>query len=248
MSLLEDLLARARERSRQLPRDEPGARRTARRFDEAIRGKDGLGVVAEFKQASPSLGPIARRDVVSQVKRYVEAGAAAVSVLTEPSRFGGAYEHLRQAAEAVEAPILMKDFVVAEAQVRWARCLGASAVLLVARALAPSQLRELASACDHYGVVPLVECHDPRELDVALDAPTAVIGANNRDLETLEVHRGRALLVLREVPRDRVTLAESGYQRPEDTRELRGLADAVLIGSALMKEEDPAPFIAEVIV
>jgi indole-3-glycerol phosphate synthase len=176
----------------------------------------------------------------------VRAGARAVSVLTEPTRFHGSLDHLVQAVRAVEVPIIMKDFVVDPAQIRTAACLGAGSVLLIARCLPSSQLRELATCCESYGLVPLVECHDEAEVARALELENAVVGVNNRDLETLAIHRDLAPRLLREIPADRVVVAESGYQSPADAEEVRGLADAILVGSALMKQACPEDFIREV--
>lgn len=245
MSVLEDLVAAARERVKTLPADEPAGKPRGLRFDDALRGKDRLDVIAEFKQASPSLGAIAERDVATQVERYVHAGARAVSVLTEPTRFHGSLDHLAQAVRAVDVPVIMKDFVIDPAQVRSAACLGAGSVLLIVRCLANSELRELAACCDRYGLVPLVECHDEAEVARALELENAVVGVNNRDLDTLEINRNLALRLLRNIPTDRVVVAESGYESPADAEEVRGLADAILVGSALMKQAQPEDFIRE---
>lgn len=247
MSILEELISSARRRARDLPGEEPIGKPGGQRFDEVLRGKHRLKVIAEFKRASPSSGPVAERDVEGQVRRYVEAGASAVSVLTEPSRFGGSFEHLERAVRAVEVPVLMKDFVVDPAQIRMAARLGARAVLLIARCLSDSELEELASACRGYGLVPFVECHDHGELERALQIEDAVLGVNNRNLDSLEIDRGLAPRLLKTVPRDRVTVAESGYEHPSQTRAIRGRADAVLIGSALMKSDNPEVFIREVV-
>jgi indole-3-glycerol phosphate synthase len=246
VNVLDELVAAARERVKGLPNREPQQHPRGLSFGDALRGKDRLKVIAEFKQASPSAGSIAQRDPAAQVKLYAEAGAAAVSVLTEPSRFGGSFDDLEKAVEAVQPegiPILMKDFVVDTAQIRMAACLGARGVLLIARCLSNAQLKELASACRGYGLGALVECHDAEEVSRALSLPDVVIGVNNRDLDTFEIRRDLALRLLRDLPADRVAVAESGYLRPEDTLELRGVADAVLIGSALMKDSDPDAFI-----
>jgi indole-3-glycerol phosphate synthase len=246
VSVLDELVASARDRAKQLPPDEPDRKVTGLRFDDALRGKDRLAVIAEFKQSSPSLGAIARKNASEQVKRYVETGAAAVSILTEPTRFGGVYTHLAQASKAVFVPVLMKDFFVDTAQVRFAARLGARAVLLIVKCLSPPDLDELVSACRQYGLVPLLECHDEIELGRALDVDDGVIGINNRNLDTLEIDLELAPRLLRNVPSERVVVAESGYGRPEETAELKGLVDGVLIGSALMKSDDPERFIREV--
>ncbi len=244
--LVEDLVRSARERARSLAVVEPAGPPSGLSFDAALRGKHRLGVIAEFKRRSPSLGKIAEPDLRDQVTRYEGAGASAISVLTEPTRFGGSYEDLERAARSVEAPVLMKDFVVDPAQVREAARLRARAVLLILRCLSDSDLDELVSACVHYGLTPLLECHRASEVEKALRHEAAVIGANNRDLETLEIDRGLAPRLLAEVPQDRVAVAESGYQRAEDVRGLRGVADAVLVGGALMRHEDPAALIREI--
>lgn len=243
MGLLEDLVRSARERARGIAVREPVERPAGPSLEAVLQGqkeKHRLGVIAEFKRRSPSLGAIAEPDLEEQVRRYEESGAAAISVLTEPTRFGGSYEDLSRAVRSAEAPVLMKDFVVDPAQVREAARLGARAVLLILRCLSEADLDELVSACAHYGLTPLLECHRASEIEKALRYDAALIGANNRDLETLEIDRTQAPRLLAEVPRDRVAVAESGYERAEDVRDLRGLADAVLVGGALMKHEDPA--------
>jgi indole-3-glycerol phosphate synthase len=246
VSMLEELVRSARERARALPNTEPAGKPTGLRFDDALRGKRRLSVIAEYKQASPSLGDIAERDVVEQVERYVRAGASAVSILTEPSRFRGSLDDLERAVRAVDVPVLMKDFVVHPAQVQAAARLGARAVLLIVRCLEPSELRELGSACRHYGLVPLVECHDEAELERGLAIEEAVLGINNRNLDTLAIDRNLAPRLIGRAPNDRVVVAESGYEEPEHTDAIRGVSDGVLIGSALMKRDDPAAFLHEV--
>ncbi len=238
--LVEELVRSARERARRIVVREPEGKPSGPSLPAVLRGKGCLDVIAEFKRKSPSLGAIAEPDIAEQVRRYEEAGAAAISVLTEPTRFGGSYEDLSRAVRSVEAPVLMKDFVVDPVQVREAARLGARAVLLILRCLSEADLDELVSACVHYGLTPLLECHRASEIEKALRHDAAVLGANNRDLETLEIDRALAPRLLAQVPRDRVAVAESGYEKAEDVRGLRGLADAVLVGGALMRHEDPA--------
>ena len=246
MSLIDELVATARERAEALPPREHIPERRRPSFREALRGKAHLDVIAEFKKASPSLGAIAERGLEDQVRRYAQAGAAAISVLTEPSRFKGSLSDLERTVASVEVPVLMKDFVVHPAQIREAAFLGASAVLLIVRCLSREQLSELAQAADELGLTPLVECHHARDLECALEIEDAVIGVNNRDLDTLAIDTSLAPRVLRGVPRERVVVAESGYEHAEDVAELRGVADAVLIGSALMKLDDPSQRIQEI--
>ncbi len=253
MSLIDELVASARKRAEALPSRERLSERAERAersrpsFREALRGKAHLDVIAEFKKASPSLGAIAERGLEDQVRRYAQAGAAAISVLTEPSRFKGSLSDLERTVASVNVPILMKDFVVHLAQIREAAFLGASAVLLIVRCLSREQLSELAQAADELGLTPLVECHHARDLECALEIEDAVIGVNNRDLDTLAIDTSLAPRVLRGVPRERVVVAESGYEHAEDVAELRGVADAVLIGSALMKLDDPSQRIQEIV-
>ncbi len=246
MSLIDELVATARERAEALPSRKHIPERSRPSFREALRGKAHLDVIAEFKKASPSLGAIAERGLEDQVRRYAQAGAAAISVLTEPSRFKGSLSDLESTVASVEVPVLMKDFVVHPAQIREAAFLGASAVLLIVRCLSREQLSELAQAADELGLTPLVECHHARELERALDIEDAVIGVNNRDLDTLTIDKSLSPRVLRGIPCDRVVVAESGYEHAEDVAELRGIADAVLIGSALMKLDDPTHRIQEI--
>ncbi len=210
-------------------------------FIDALRGKEKLSVIAEFKRRSPTLGPIGESvDLAAQIGGYQDRGAAAVSVLTEPSRFGGSYVDLERAAQTVPLPLLMKDFVVDEQQLRAGVAAGASAALLIVRCLTPTRLRELASECSELGMTVLIECGDEEELEMALSveyesAKDVVIGVNNRDLGSLKVDMGRALRLLPMIPSNRVAIAESGYSRRDDIVALDGLADAVLIGTTFMR-------------
>jgi len=246
MGVLQELVAAARTRARDLP---PAAEDKSVRADfvGALRGRDRVAVVAEFKRESPSLGALrAGARVEPQVETYARAGAAAISVLCEPTRFGGSIRDLERAAAVVDTPLLMKDFVVDERQVALGARAGASAVLLIARCLDPTQLADLAAACVARGMTPLIECHDAAEVRRALEFAGAVVGINNRNLDSLaiDIAAGEALLPL--VPADRVAIAESGYERPAQVRALRGRADAALVGSALMRAGDPAGFLREV--
>lgn len=247
MTVIQELVDMARERARNLPAEGPVLQQPRASFTDAIAGKDRLSVIAEFKRSSPSEHEIApERGVESQVRAYAAAGAAAVSVLTEPSRFGGSFDHLLRAAGATDLPLLMKDFVVSPVQVRMAACLGASAVLLIVCCLERAELAELAETCRTHGLTPLIECHDEAEIATALEIRDAVIGVNNRNLATLQVDRELAPRLLPGIPEDRIAVAESGYEGPDQVQPLRGLADAVLIGTSLMRSPDPAAFIAGV--
>lgn len=206
----------------------------------ALRSGDPAGapaVIAEIKKASPSAGVI-RRDFnpVDIARQYKAAGAAAISVITEPLHFQGSLEDLAAVRLAADLPLLRKDFVVDEYQLFEARAYGADAVLLIAAALDPAQLHDLHDAATALGLTPLVELHSERELDsIDLDR-IQVLGVNNRDLTTFEVDASRAARILRHVPPSVVRVAESGLRTAEHLASVRqqGL-DAVLIGEAFMR-------------
>jgi indole-3-glycerol phosphate synthase len=223
-------------------REEAEARRgETRSFLAAVRRAEGapIQVIAEAKQASPSAGTIREGyDPAALAAAYVEAGASAISVLTEPARFRGSIQHLAEVRVRVEAPLLLKDFVVHERQLYEGRAYGADAALLIVGLLAPGQLRDYAALCAEIGLEALVEIHEARELDAALSVPGA-IGVNNRDLRTLEVRRGHAESILPRIPAERVRIAESGYREREEILGLERIgADAVLIGEALLRHGD----------
>ena len=214
------------------------------RFAAALRGRETLSIIAEFKRRSPSAGAIRDDDPASRATAYRDAGAAAISVLTEPASFGGSFADLTRAQAASGLPALMKDFIVHEAQIHAGRAAGASAALLIVRCLDDARLEALHREAVAVGLDTLVEVHDAAELDRALALENAMIGVNNRDLDALNTDRRRAAALLPRIPADRIAVAESGYTEPAHLEELRGLADAVLIGSALMRAADPAPFLA----
>lgn len=207
----------------------------------ALRGRGRLSLLAEFKRCSPSDAHLAPgSDLVSQVRGYEQAGAAGLSILTEPTRFRGSLDDLGAAVAATSLPILRKDFLVRPEQVHESVAHSASAVLLIARCLPGAQLSELADACAQGDAEMLIECHDEADLERALPFASAMIGINNRDLDTLQLDRGVFLRLARLVPNDRVVVAESGYTDPAQLHELHGLADAVLIGTALMRSSGAA--------
>lgn len=245
MSVLDEIVAEARRRASNVrPTDAVCDRAN---FADALRGRDRLSVIAEFKRESPSLGGIAPdRAVEPQVRRYADLGAAAISVLTEPTRFSGSDDDLVRAAATVDVPLLMKDFIVDPVQIGHGASLGASAVLLIVRCLDGAQLDELAAACRDHRVTPLVECHDAAEVERALRVEDAVIGVNNRDLSTLEIDLANAPRLLAEVPANRIAVAESGYIDEESIESIRGVVDAVLVGTALMRADDPGSFMRTV--
>jgi len=226
-------------------REQAGARPAPPSFVAALRGSS-LAVIAEIKRASPSKGAIALTlDARAQALAYAEGGAAAISVLTEPSEFGGSLEDLAVVADAVSIPVLRKDFIVHPVQIWEARANGAAAVLLIARALAPDELDTLHREAIHAGLDVLVEVRDEAELQRALDIGATVIGVNNRNLETLVIDPTTAPRVIRQIPADRIAIAESGMARVDDALAAQSAgADALLIGSAISAAADPTMAVA----
>jgi indole-3-glycerol phosphate synthase len=198
-------------------------------------------IIAEVKKASPSAG-VLRGDYnpVDIVRQYKTAGAAAISVITEPTFFKGALEDLAAVRLASDLPLLRKDFIVDEYQLFEARAYGADAVLLIAAALDPVQLIDLHDAAMALGLTPLVELHSEAELDTVDLDRVQVLGVNNRDLTTFEVDASRAARILSRVPPSIVRVAESGLHTAAQLADVRlsGL-DAVLIGEAFMRAPHP---------
>jgi indole-3-glycerol phosphate synthase len=210
-------------------------------FFAAVRG-DQVKVIAEVKRRSPSRGDInARLDPASHARDFERGGAAAISVLTEPTHFAGSGDDLVQVRDAVDLPVLRKDFILDETQIIEARAWGASAVLLIARALPPAELVALAEAARDWGLEPLIEVRTEAELHAAMDAQARLVGVNSRDLETLEVNANAIDRLLPRIPPHLVAVAESGMQTVADVeRAAEAGADAVLIGSSLSVAADPA--------
>jgi indole-3-glycerol phosphate synthase len=229
----EPLTALARRADARVPR--PGA------FSSALSRPDGFNVIAECKRRSPSRGILrADYDPPGIARSYVEGGAAAISVLTEPTFFDGDLAHLEAVRRVVEVPVLRKDFVVDEYQLVEARAAGADAVLLIVAALAPAALRALAGRAASLGLDVLVEVHDAGELAIAIDAGAAIIGVNNRNLRTLEVDVRASETLVGRMPAGTIAVSESGLKTPEDLARLRRLGyDAFLVGERFMAETDP---------
>jgi indole-3-glycerol phosphate synthase len=250
MNELQRLVASTRDavvrRQERLPvhalHEQAEARRSAgdeRPFAAALQ-TDGLALIAEHKRSSPSAGVIredlALSDVVGD---YERGGASALSVLTEETRFDGTLGDLAAARTASSLPILRKDFTVDPYQVVETYAAGADAILLIVAALDAHELTELHAQARQLGLDVLVEVHDARELERAVELGAAMIGINNRDLATLQVDTRRALELRAQVPKGTVTVAESGYRTRAQLDELKAAGiDAVLIGEALMRSED----------
>lgn len=194
-----------------------------------------LAIIAEVKRASPSQGHIADLNPVDAAKAYEQGGAAALSILTEPRHFGGELAHLGQVAAHVNLPLLRKDFTVHPLQIIEAKRAGASAVLLIVAAT-QQYTKDYLDFSHALGLDVLVEVHDEAELDIALGAGSKIIGVNNRDLRTLEITLSNAPRLIRRAKDagfDGILVAESGYSKSEQLKELVGLANAVLVGTSL---------------
>ena len=214
---------------------------TKGRFEAALSTGDGVRIIAECKRRSPSKGVLrANYDPVAIAEGYADAGAAAVSVLTEPTFFDGSLAHLSAVRGAVTVPLLRKDFVVSEYQLYEARANGADAVLLIVAALRPVEVKVLHDHASALDLDVLVEVHDATELDIALDAGARVIGVNNRSLRTLAVDVAASEALVARMPTDVIAVSESGLKSADDLRRLqdRGYR-AFLIGERFMTAENP---------
>ena len=248
MGFLTDVVERVRRELERAPLDEGAllARCMSlpppRDFVAALRTSARPAVIAEVKRASPSAGPIAAgADPRALAAAYQGGGAAAISVLTEPRHFDGSLADVRLVHVVASLPVLRKDFLVHPAQLMETRAAGADAALLIAAALSPPELAAMLATAGDLGLATLVEAHTRDDLERALAAGAGVVGVNARDLETLEVDEGRALDLLASVPGDRVRVLESGIStRGQVLRAVAAGADAVLVGEALMRAEDPA--------
>jgi indole-3-glycerol phosphate synthase len=219
-----------------------------RDFLSALSPRGGpVRVIAEVKRASPSAGAIsASLDAAAQARRYAEAGAAAVSVLTDGPGFGGSLEDLAAVRDAVAAPLLRKDFVLDRYQLLEARLFGADAALLIVAALPEDALRRLLDACGALGLTALVEVHDEREAEIALVAEARLVGVNNRDLKTFRVDLAASERILPALPAAVKGVAESGVRTADDARRLRRAGAAnLLVGEALVRAEDPGKLLRE---
>jgi indole-3-glycerol phosphate synthase len=253
--LLAAVVAAARrsadERARRVSRDAlerqvAGRQPAGAAFRAALRG-DGVRIIAECKRRSPSRGVLRTRyDPVAIAQAYEAAGAAALSVLTEPTFFDGSLEHLQAVAAAVRIPVLRKDFLVTEYQVVEAAASGAAAVLLIVAALDTPQLARLVAQARALGLSALVEVHDVKEIDRASDAGADIIGVNSRNLRTLQVDPAVLDDLAPALPSGTLAVAESGLRRAGDLRRLAARRyDAFLIGERFMADPDPGAALAD---
>ena len=208
---------------------------------------DDIAIIAEVKRASPSKGLIAEDfDYLKIAKEYEEAGASAISVLTEPYFFKGDNEYLKEIAETVSIPVLRKDFVVDEYMIWEAKLLGASAVLLISSILDIASLKKYLDLAHDLGLSAIVETHDGDEIRMAMNVGAEIIGVNNRNLEDFTVDIENSINLRRCVGHDVIFISESGIKTHEDVARLKeNDVDAVLIGETLMKSDDKKAMISE---
>ena len=240
---------RAQEPASALERRAAGRTPQGTRFEAALGMAGRVNVIAECKRRSPSRGVLAAQyDPVAIARKYEAGGAAAISVLTEPTFFDGALAHLTAVRDAVALPLLRKDFVVDDYQLLEARAAGADAVLLIVAALEQSELARLQSRAWELNLAALVEVHDDEELARAVDSGARLIGVNNRNLRTLAVDISASDRLAAKMPASVVGVSESGLQTRDDLERLAAAGyRAFLIGERFMTDPDPARAIADLI-
>ncbi|MFK8055610.1 MAG: indole-3-glycerol-phosphate synthase [Saprospiraceae bacterium] len=214
--------------------------RTCSSLRKALLNSGPVAVIAEHKRASPSEGQYGcPSDLEAVVRGYQKAGVAAISILTEPHRFGGSLAHLTQARALTNLPLLRKDFIVTPYQLHEAKSAGADAVLLIAAGLTLPEANDLAVLARDLGLDVLLELHDATELDYLTINPD-VVGINNRNLKTLKIDLQSSIDLFDQLPTDLVKISESGIQNPVDAERLltRGY-QGLLVGTQFMKTSDP---------
>jgi indole-3-glycerol phosphate synthase len=220
-----------------------------RDFKSAISVPDRIGLIAEIKFASPSAGTIRGKvDPCIIGQMYDEAGAAAISLLTDKKFFRGDLNHLPRLKKAVSLPILRKDFIIDEIQVVESFLYGADAVLLIASILSRKQLKRLLDTCQELGLDALIEVHDRHDLEKAIECRAEIIGINNRNLDTFEVDINTTLELAPLVPDECIVVSESGINDERDIRLLnRSGTQAVLVGTSIMKSDDHGEKVRELV-
>ena len=215
-------------------------------FEEAL-GREGLSIISEVKKASPSKGVIAEDFPYLEIATtYEDAGADAISCLTEPDRFRGSDEYLKDIVKKVSIPVLRKDFTVDPYMIYQAKLMGASAVLLIAAILSDEELKDYFDIADRLGLSCLFEAHDAEEVKRCLAAGARIVGVNNRNLKDFTVDITNSVRLREMVPSDIIFVSESGIEKPEDVKILKeNGTDAVLIGEMLMRSSDKKSLIGE---
>lgn len=244
MTFLDKILETKRQEVAELKRSnvrfDTTQKREIRSLRFAIQHSEHLAVISEMKRKSPSKGLIqAETDPVARALVYERAGAAAISVLTDSTYFGGSCTDLTHVRNAVSIPVLRKDFIIDEIQIDEAYAAGADAILLIASALGADRLRQLSEYAKAIHLDVLLEVHSADELPAALEARPSVLGVNNRDLRTFDVHLSTTQDVLEKVPEDTVAIAESGVLSEDDARLMANAgAQGILVGELLMRYAD----------
>ncbi len=255
MSILDEIIQHKKQEVVKAQREIPFSRlfemvncvEKPRPFTSALKAKEDVAIIAEVKKASPSAG-IIREDFapVEIAKAYKDGNAVAISVLTDESYFQGQLGYLRDIRNAVDSPLLRKDFTIDPYQILEARVNGADAVLLIVSALSKDQCRELAAAANEYKLDFLVEVHNTKELEFALEEAYDFVGINNRDLSTFTVDLATTENLTPIIPANVTVVAESGIKTRQDIERLsRANIDAVLIGETFMREENIADAVQE---
>ena len=219
------------------------------RFIAALRKEDRYNVIAECKRRSPSKGLLSESYSPSDIASgYANAGAAAISILTESAFFDGELEHLEAVRNAVDLPVLRKDFILTDYQLLEACVAGADAVLLIAAILDAMELRDLMQQAKEYGLAVLTEVHNSEELARSLEAGADIVGVNNRDLRTFAVDLEVSQVLMQEMPQDVTAVAESGLASASDLIALRRIGyHAFLIGGAFMSTPMPGEALADLL-
>lgn len=235
-----ELAARRARLSLEDLRQRASAEPSSRDFAAALKRTGPLKLLAEIKRGSPSKGLIdPDANVPDAAQAYAEAGAAAISVLTDEKFFMGHDRHVREIKASCTLPVLRKDFTLDEYHVYEAKSIGADAVLLMAQVLSRGQLQDLLALTSELGMVALVECHEPAELDNVLSTSARVIGINNRDLWTLEIDMDTTRRLMDRVPVDRILVSQSGFTRRAHVQALEHTrVDAIQVGTSLMASGD----------
>lgn len=246
----EEVAAASKRKSLDLVRADAESRVLTRDFLAAMRARIAAGqpaVIAEIKKASPSKG-VLRADFIPAdiAQSYAEHGAACLSVLTDVQFFQGSIDYLKQARASCQLPVLRKDFIVDAYQVYESRAMGADAILLIAAILDDGQMKEFEAIARSLDMAVLVEVHDAAELARALKLKTPLVGINNRNLKTFEVSLDTTLALMRDVPKDRLLVTESGIHTREDVLRMGAAGvNAFLVGEAFMRAADPGMALAE---
>jgi len=214
-------------------------------FKTTLKGK--FSIICEYKRASPSTGFISSTRLKDAIKSFENGGASAISILTEKKFFKGDIKYLEMAKSITNLPILMKDFIIDEYQILQARAHGASSILLIA-SICPN-LKTFIRLSRSLDMEPLIECGNSLEIYKALDNGAEIIGINNRNLNDFNINFNRTKAFAPLIPHDKVLVSESGVKRAEDVKKLRRYgADAILIGTGVMKSKNPTDFIKNLLI